>query len=336
LQELTKTDAGRLTEILTGMDGASPLARNWLRSAVDRIRENARFQKKSVPAPALEAFLRDTRHDPQARRVAFDLLAEEDPAIADRLLPGMLDDPSLDLRRDAVARVLTQAEKLSGEKKDEAAPLLRQALAAARDRDQIDRAARRLRDLGQPVDLPTHLGLITDWKLIGPFPNSDQKGVDEAYPPERHIDFAAEHDGKTGKVRWTDYVSKDPYGVVDLNAGVGQHTDAVAYAAAEFTSKDARELQIRLGCFTVFKLWVNGELVLARGDAYTGMRLDHYVAKVRLQPGKNLILLKSCQADPPAPLPKHWRFMLRVCDAGGVAILSTTRPAATPPEKKTS
>src|SRR5262249_62088785 len=121
----------------------------------------------------------------------------------------------------------------------------------------------------------------------------------------------------------------------DLNAGVGEHLDSVGYAATEFTSKEARDVEIRLGCFTAFKLWANGELVLVRGDAYTGMRLDHYVAKVHLKPGKNMILLKSCQADPPPPLPKHWRFMLRVCDAGGAAILSTTRPA-TPPDKKSS
>src|SRR5262249_26880584 len=203
----------------------------------------------------LEVFLRDTKHDSQARRLAYDLLVETDPRAADRFLPTMLDDPSLELRRDAVARALEQAEKVAADKKDEAGPLFPQNLAAARDRDQIDRAARRLRDLGQPVDLPTHLGLITDWKLIGPFPNAEQKGVDAVYPPEKQIDFTAEYDGKAGKVRWTNYVSKDNYGVVDLNAGVGQHVDAVGYAATEFTSKEARDVEIRLGCFTAFKLW---------------------------------------------------------------------------------
>jgi hypothetical protein len=327
-QEVAKADVSRLPQVLAAMDGASPLARNWLRAAVDRILENARSQKKPLPGGELEVFLRDTRHDPQARRLAYELLVEGDPAAADQLLPGMLGDPSLELRRDAVARVLEQAEKVAGERKEEALPLFRKAVTAARDPDQIDRAARRLRELGQPADLPTELGLITHWKLIGPFPNAEQKGVDTAYPPEKARDFAAEYDGKDGKVRWVDYVSKDPYGVVDVNAGVGAHLDSVAYAAAEFTSPEARDVDVRLGCYTVFKLWVNGELALVRGDAYAGMRLDHYVAKVRLKPGKNEILVKVCQADPPPPLPKHWRFMLRVCDSSGAAVLSTTRPTA--------
>ncbi len=336
-QELAAAGIDQLPELLAGMDGASPLARNWLRAAVDQVLAGARAAKKPVPAAALEAFLKDARHDPQARRLAYELILEADPTAANRFLPAMLDDPSPELRRDAVARALDQAEKrAAAEPKGDAKPLFRQALAAGRDRDQIDKAARRLRDLGEPVDLAAQLGMILDWQLIGPFPNDDGKGVETAYPPEKEINFNAAYDGKEGKVRWVDYVSKDEYGIVDVNVGLGQHLNVVAYAATAFTSKEARDVDIRLGCFTVFKLWVNGALVLARGDAYTGMRLDHYVAKARLKPGKNVILLKVCQAEPPPQLPKHWRFQLRVCDAGGKSILSATRPVAPPPDKKSS
>jgi hypothetical protein len=38
----------------------------------------------------------------------------------------------------------------------------------------------------------------------------------------------------------------------------------------------------RIGCYTVFKLWVNGELALHRADAYTGMQFDHYRTQIRL------------------------------------------------------
>jgi hypothetical protein len=36
--------------------------------------------------------------------------------------------------------------------------------------------------------------------------------------------------------------------------------------------------------------------------------------------------MKVCTDVPPPQLPKLWRFQLRVCDADGAAILSTTRP----------
>ncbi len=324
---LAKTPIEQLPLLLSGMDGATPLARNWIRAAVDEIVDNAERGKKLLPTDALESFLADTSHDPQARRLVFDLLVQQDKTASERFLPKMVNDPSPELRRDAIGRLYDDAEKLfSADKKDEARSLFHKAFAAARDKDQIDKAAKRLKDLGQAIDLAKHLGFVLDWKLIGPFPNVEQAGSETPYLPEKALDSKAEYDGKEGKVRWDDYVSKDENGIVDLNIGVGQHNEAVAYAASEFTSAVARDVEVRIGCFTVFKLWVNGELVLHRADAYTGMQFDHYRTKIRLREGKNSLLMKVCADVPPPQLPKLWRFQLRVCDADGAAILSTTRP----------
>ncbi len=323
-QQLAATGPANLPALLAGMDGASPLARNWLRSAIDRVLERA--AKEPLPTDALDAFLRETKHDPQARRLAYELLCEADPKAPDRYLPGMLDDPSPDLRRDAVARVLARADKLlAADSKAAALPLYRDALAAAREKGQIDEAARKLRDLGEKVDLPARLGMVMTWKLIGPFPNKDRKGMATAYPPEKTLDFAAEYDGKAGRVKWLAYTSKDDYGVVDLKQALKDHAEVVAYAAAEFPSKEARDVDIRLGCYTGFELRVNGALVLERGDAYTGMQLDHYIAKARLRAGKNIILLKVAQDEPPPQLPPMLVFQLRICDAGGRAVLAADR-----------
>ncbi len=338
-KRLASADARELPGLLAGMDGASALARNWLRSAIDHVLERAAEAKTPVPAKELEAFLGDRRHDPQARQLAYDLVCAADKTASERLLPGLLDDPSPDLRREAVTHLLARADTVfQSEKKAESLPLYRQALAAAREKAQIDQAARKLKDLGQPVDLAMHLGMILDWKFAGPFPNADQKGGDTAYPPEQKLDFTAEYEGKGGKVHWAEFVSKDPNGIIDVNAALakclpasdkkpGPFSEAVAYAATTFSSKEARDAEVRLGSFTSFKLWVNGELVLVRGDAYTGMSLDHYIAPVRLKAGENTLLLKVWLDVPPPQLPKVWRFQARVCDASGATILSATRPA---------
>jgi hypothetical protein len=319
---LAYADIKDLPTLLAGMDGTNALARNWLRSAIDRVLEQATAAQKPLPTADLDAFLRDTRHDPLARRLAYDLLHDADATVEDRYLPGMLDDPSPDLRRDAVARLLGRADKLTAsEKKAEALPLYREALAAARDIAQIDAIARKLRDQGEKVDLPARLGLLVTWKLLGPFSNKERKGMDTAYPPEKALDFAAEYEGKSGKVKWQDYTSKDEHGIVDLKEALKDHTEVVTYATAEFVSPVARAVDVRLGCFTGFKLWLNGELVLERGDAYTGMQLDHYAARVKLRPGKNTILLKVAQDAAPPQLPPMLRFQLRVCDAGGAPVL---------------
>ena len=334
---LAKADLQQLPDLLAGMDGANPLACNWIRSAVDEVIERAKRDRQPLPRAGLETLVRDAKHHPKARRLAYELIVGEDATAKDRFLPDMMDDPSDELRRDAVARVIEQAEKIIGtDKKSDALPLFQKSLAGAREKDQIDKIVKRLRELGQTVDLPTHLGFIQDWRVIGPFPNEKDEGVNTAYPPEKGIDFNAEYDGKGAKVKWQPYTSRQEYGMVDLNTGVGKHTNAVAYAFAEFTSPNGQTVEIRIGCYTVFKLWVNGELVLERGDAYTGMSFDNYIAQAKLKPGKNTILMKVCNAEPPAQLPKLWQFQLRVCDPTGKAILSSTRPAIAPVEKPKS
>jgi hypothetical protein len=333
-QVLAKAEIGRLPDLLAAMDGANALACNWIRSAMDEVLARAKNDKQSLPLAPMVAFVRDPGHNPNARRFAYELLVEADPAAKERFLPDMMDDPSPELRRDAVARVIEQGERIfATEKKADALPLFQKSLASAREKDQIDKTIKRLRELGQSVDLPKQLGFIQDWHVIGPFPNEKDQGVNAVYPPEKGIDLSAEYDGKSGKVKWQPYVTHHDFGMVDLNTGVGKHLNAVAYALAEFTSAEAQRVDIRIGCYTVFKLWVNGELVLERGDAYTGMSFDNYIAQAKLKPGKNTILMKVCQAEPPAQLPKLWQFQLRIADATGKAILSTSRPAIPPMEK---
>jgi len=332
---LVTTDIHQLPEILAGMDGSNALMRNWVRSAIDDILERARVDKKQLPVAALEIFVRDTHHNSQARRLAYELILTVDAKAADRFLPNMTDDPSPELRRDAIARILKQADKAHEEgQKDEARRLYQKSFASAREQDHIDKAARRLRELGQQVDLPKHLGLILEWKLIGPFSNAKKKGVETVYPPEKQLDFGASYDGAAGKVTWTDYTSKDEHGLVDLTKGIGAHKVSVGYAAGEFASAADQVVEVRVGCYNAFKLWVNGELVLDRGDEFTGMRLDHYVAKAHLKQGKNTLLIKDCRGESQPGVPDFWQFQLRICDANGVAILSTTRPASPAPEKK--
>ncbi len=333
-QVAARAQIDQLPEMLAAMDQSSPLACNWLRSAIDQVLDRAKRDKQEIPREQLDKFLADTKHHPRARRLAYELITERDPAAKDRYLSGMADDPSPDLRRDAVALLLEKAEKLCAtEKKMDALPLVQKCLACAREKDQIDKTVKRLRELGQTVDVPAHLGLIQDWKLIGPFSNAKLAGVETAFPPEKRFDPSAEYDGMDGKVRWQPYVTRHEYGLVNLNEALGKHKEAVAYALAEFTSAKDQTVDIRIGCFNIFKLWVNGELVLQRGDYFTGMKLDHYVTQARLKAGNNLILMKVCQIDPPAQF-EQWQFQLRVCDAGGAAVLSTTRPKIEPATKQ--
>ena len=113
--ELARADADKLPEILAGLDGAGPLAANWIRTAVDAIAERQLQQGRTLPAAELEKFVLDKQRDPRARRLAYEWLVRVDASAKDRLIPGMLDDPSWEMRRDAVARLIDQAG-LKGER----------------------------------------------------------------------------------------------------------------------------------------------------------------------------------------------------------------------------
>lgn len=327
-QELSKADAKELPKILAALDDANPLAANWIRGAVDAIAEREVQESGKLPVEDLEKFLSQTKHDARARRLAYEWIARVDPTAPDRIIPGMLHDPSVEMRRDAVARVLEQAqEKQASGDKTAAQELYRKALSGARDEDQVKQVAKALTDLGEKVDLPKHFGFIMHWQLIAPFDNRDYKGFDAVYPPEQEIKLEAVYEGKEGeKARWKHHETADDYGLVDLNKALGKHKGAVAYAYAEFTSDKKQHVEFRLGSPTAWKLWVNGELIFGRSEYHRGTRLDQYIQQATLRPGRNQILLKICQNEQTERWAQRWQFQLRVCDSTGTAILSTTRP----------
>lgn len=334
--ELTEqAGATDLPIILSGMDGAGPLAVNWLRAAVDTVAERQLRDGGSLPTAALERFLSDERHNPRARRLAYEWITRVDAGAPDRLIPGMLDDPSLELRRDAVARLLAAAKKSAEQKqKTEALATYRQALDAARDLDQVKEITEALDELGQGVDLPHHYGFVQDWQLLGPFDNRDGNGFDAVYPPEESIDFKASYDTPEGTLTWKPHRTDHEYGIVDLNKAIGKHMGVAGYAAAVFHSERGGPIEIRVGSENAVKIFLNGEL-LASSEAYhANEAIDQYAGSGELRPGRNLILIKVCQNEMTVEWAQDWKFQLRACDASGKAVLSTDRPKPNPPAKK--
>ena len=326
-ERLIEVDANELPQILAALDDAGPIAANWLRTAVDAIAERELAANSKLPTDALERFILNTDHKPRARRLAFDVLTRVDKSAHDRLIPGLLHDPSVEFRRDAVQRLLGEAEKqLKEERSGEAIQAFRRALDGARDKDQIDFIAKQLRDLEQDVDLPRHFGFLMHWHLVGPFDNTDRKGFAASYPPEQELDLKAGYEGKEEPVSWHGYSSEDDYGMVDLNQPFGKLKETVAYAWTDFTSDGERHVELRLGCKNAWKVWLNGTLVFERDEYHRGMRLDQYRMPVTLRTGRNDILVKACQNEEQHTWTVQWQFQLRVCDPTGTAVLSTTRP----------
>ena len=114
--ELSQKDQTALKPILEAFRGSSPLSANWLRSVFETIADRALKSGKALPAKELQQFILDINQNPRARRLAFDWLLKVDETAADRLIPDMLQDPSPEFRRDAVARLVTAADAVKDNK----------------------------------------------------------------------------------------------------------------------------------------------------------------------------------------------------------------------------
>ena len=325
-KQVAQAKARDLPSIFAAMDGASPLAANWIRSAIDAIGERELSSGGQLPLKALERFLLDTRHDPRARRLAYEWILRVDKTATDRLIPEMWNDPSVEFRRDAVARLISNAEGLLQQgRKPDALVVFQQAMNGARDKDQVDTVAKQLRGLGQQVDLPRHFGFLMNWHVIGPFDNTDRTGFGRIYPPEQTLDANAQVKGKNDLVKWRPFSTKPDYGMVDLNQPFGKLKETVGYAWTQFPSEREQQVQLRLGCKNAWKLWLNGKLVFEREEYHRGMRLDQYLMPVTLKSGSNDILLKLCQNEQEESWTVEWQFQLRVCDPAGTAIAAGSR-----------
>jgi hypothetical protein len=334
---LQKADPKQLPELLAAMDGANPLALNWLRGCVEAVATKAGGK---IPLKEVEKFLLEVKHHPRARRLAYEVLASVDLDAESRLIPQMLEDPSLELRRDAIALELAKAEALAkADKKTDAAEAYAKIFVNARDLDQIQAAATKAKELGGEsfaprVDIAKHMGFLMNWQIIGPFENGADKGWDVAYEPEKVVDLKAKYTGQKGEVAWKAHTTADELGTVDLTTALDKHKGAIAYAAATVVSPTAREVDIRYGCINATKLWVNGEFVTANHVYHSGMEVDQYVAKVKLKQGENLILLKVAQNEQTEPWAQRWQYQLRVCDEIGTPVVTqvdnktASRPAS--------
>jgi hypothetical protein len=321
-KELVQLGPDALPAILTAMDNADPTASNWLRTAVDTIAERTLAAHESLPVAELEPLVRDTHHSGAARRLAYEWLTRVDPTTAARLLPRMIQDPSVELRRDAVSLAMKEARRLRDRGDREGArSAYHKAWAGAADKDQVEAIARELKALGTEVDLPAHFGLVRRWYLAAPFDSTGGIGFGRVYPPEKGVDLSAVSKGKGGtEVRWVAHATSDLYGVTDLNKVIGRYKGAVAYAYTVIESPTRQDVQIRVGTPNALKVFVNGQEVFAREEYHHGMDLDQHTGHATLRAGRNELLLKLCQNEQSDPWAQNWMFQLRLCDAVGAAV----------------
>jgi hypothetical protein len=318
---LAEAPSSQLIDLLRAAEGSNPIAINWILSAADALASDTLACGDKLPIDELEMLLRDQEASSPGRRAAYEWIRKVEPERADQLLDSLRDDPNLDIRRDALAKLLATIKAIPSDN-PERESLVREALRSARDIDQIRACKRELAEYGETLELAKHLGFVTAWRLIGPFDNAGGKGFDAEYPPEKEIDLAAGYEGKSGPVAWREELVTTDHdmGDVDIVSVVGPVKGAVVYLYAEVQSAEARPAQVRYASTNGTKLWVNGMLVGNHEVYHAGNQYDQYNHPVELEQGKNTLLLKVCQNEQNESWAQAWQFMLRITDELGGAI----------------
>jgi hypothetical protein len=327
---LAAAGPGALPAILKALNTADTVTANWLRTAFDRIFEQALRADKGRPidTDVLLAFAREPRNSGRARRLALEVVERLQPGTSARLYPGWLDDP--EFRYEAVEVALAKADALVKTNKEMARVVYRKAFAAVRDLQQARKVAAALEKTGVHVSVAKHLGFLTDWYVIGPFDANGMKGFKTVYPPERGIDLKVELEGKGKKVRWIRFRAPEPppsaggphVALVNLIVSLGNADDAVAYAYTEINVARAQDVEFRGAADDNFTVWVNGKREFGFEEYRNGVRLDRHRFPVKLRAGKNTVLVKICQF--PATSEPNWEFLLRIVDKMSKGIDFTT------------
>jgi len=312
------------------MNTPNVVAANWYRAAFERVvaRELA-DPRHRLPIEDFKQFVRQQNHSGRARRLALTAVDRLDPKFGPTLIPTLLDDR--EFRDDAVAAVLKQgvAAQTRGDK-PAAQRAFQLAFAHALSPDQVTAAASKLQSLGEQANIVEHLGLITDWSVIGPFAAPGMTGFRAIFPPEtarEPLAAVTQTDKKT--LQWLPAHASDAFGTVDLIKSLGPTDEAVAYAYTVVESPSDQQAELRCSADDNLSIWLNGEKVFGRDMWLNGTRFDRFRTPVHLKAGQNRVLVKICQGphhrDP--AVGNAWTFQVRFCSADGAGVPLKRMPA---------
>ena len=158
------------------------------------------------------------------------------------------------------------------------------------------RGLRLYRNRGEGAAHAAKSGLGS-WYVAGPFDNPGGKGFDTVYPPEQGVDLAKQYVGRgNAKVVWKEGKFTD--GQVNNLAlfGPEHNENAVAYLYRELNLGGECELPVSMGSDDTLTVWLNGEKLVAQNTPRS-CAPDQAVLKLKLKPGKNVLLLKVCQTS---------------------------------------
>ena len=96
--------------------------------------------------------------------------------------------------------------------------------------------------LSSALERTRNLGFLSEWWLVGPFPNERGTGFSRRFGPETEIDLDAAYEGSERQVRWHPLpIGTRPDGAVNLDAMVRPNDQVLCYAITSVDSDRSRD-----------------------------------------------------------------------------------------------
>ena len=177
-------------------------------------------------------------------------------------------------------------------------------------------------------------GFVVNWLICGPFPNPGERPDNAGFNTDYLKDYGGEMafvptngmEIKGGGIDGTVTVKFQPYHATgtdiifgDVNfLGIEPTQEKIlTYCACWLDSDADKDVEVRVGSDDGYKLWINHQLI-ATVHEYRAMEMDQETHKVKLNKGKNLLLIKVDQDT------GEYQFMLRVVTPDGKAAPGVT------------
>ncbi len=170
-------------------------------------------------------------------------------------------------------------------------------------------------------------GFVANWLICGAFPNLGERPDNTGFT----TDYLKDNGGEMAFTPANGMEIKDPNGKVlkfqpyhatgtdiifgDVNfLGIDPTQEKIlVYCACWLDADTDKDVEVRVGSDDGYKLWINHQLI-SEQHVYRAMEMDQETHKVKLNKGKNLLLIKVDQDT------GEFQFMLRVVGADGKEI----------------
>jgi len=167
---------------------------------------------------------------------------------------------------------------------------------------------------------------VKDWRLIGPFPDTEQNG-ETVFPPETDpFNPEGTYEGFTDDAVWK--LHKGATNRVPVGDVFGRHGGMTAYAVCWVNADKEIPAILELGADDIGAVWLNRDPVI-RKALWRGARPGMVKKKVTFQTGWNEILVKVTNRN------GDWGFWLEIVDPTGRGMPKGIKLSTTPPKDAT-